>query len=67
MAANSLYQSIEFSDAKAHDDLLLQTQKALLQKVAGSTSASVARNFAEAYALISGHIKGTNLTEVKNG
>jgi hypothetical protein len=67
MAANSLYQHIEASDAKAHDDLLLETQKALLNKVAGSTSAPGARNFAEAYALISGHISATNSTEVKNG
>ena len=66
MAANSLYQHIEASDAKAHDDLLLETQKVLLAKVAASTGPG-ARNFAEAYALISGHISGTNTTEIKNG
>lgn len=49
-----------------HDKLLMETQSDLLRKVKGSNTPGAARGFAEAYALISGHIT-TQGVEVKNG
>lgn len=49
-----------------HDKLLLETQKELLRQVKESDTPGMARGFAEAYALISGHIT-TQRIEVKNG
>lgn len=70
MATRTRYNDdVDFAAAKAHDDALIQAQTAILQKVAANTggSGSVARNLAEAYALISGHISSSTSTEVRNG
>lgn len=49
-----------------HDELFVETQIALLNEIKNARGASVAKAYAEAYALISGHL-GAVPVEVKNG
>lgn len=63
--ANSMYGSVPEGFGQ-HDKLLLETQVALLNKVRDASSSSYAKAFAEAYALISGHITA-QAVEIKNG
>lgn len=62
--ANALYGSVPDTYSK-HDELLVETQIALLNKIKGANG-SVAKAYAEAYALVSGHITA-QAVEIKNG
>jgi hypothetical protein len=67
MARNSIYGRITAEQAKEHDDALLAAQIQLLNQVKNNNGYNAAKNYAEAYALISGLLAATPPVEVKNG
>ena len=63
--AISRYKRIADTDASAHDKKLNEVEISLLDGILNSDHAAEARDYAEAYALIRGHLTGINNVEVK--
>lgn len=63
--ATSRYKSISNEDAAASDAKLHEVELHLLEKIKTTTSAASARNYAEAYALLRGHLSATSTVEFK--
>lgn len=62
--ANVLYGPTTPKQRQAHDEAVLEAQLHLLNLIKGETLASATRNYAEAYALISGLVSSPS-TPVK--
>lgn len=63
--SNGLYGALP-EGWEEHDEKLVEVQTALLANVEASTNPGAARSYAEAYALISGHIT-MQRGETRNG
>jgi hypothetical protein len=63
--AISRYRRIADTDASAHDKKLNELEISLLDGILNADYAAEARDYAEAYALIRGHLTGINNVEVK--
>lgn len=64
--ATTRYTQMEFEAGQKHDQKHEEVELYLLDKIQTANSASVARNWAESYALVRGSVTSTSHSEVKS-